>query len=65
MTKTFDLSRARWRKSSHSAQSQGNCVEVAASTPVAVRDSKNLDAGILAVPRPAWTAFIADLKRSR
>lgn len=52
-----------WRKSSYSAQPQGQCVEVAPSTQVAVRDSKNPEAGVLAVPRPAWTAFITGLKR--
>jgi len=51
-----------WRKSSYSAQAEGQCVEVAPSTQVAVRDSKNPEAGILTVPRPAWTAFINGLK---
>jgi len=54
-----------WRKSSYSAQPQGQCVEVAPSASIAVRDSKNPEAGILAVPRPAWTAFIDGVKRSR
>jgi hypothetical protein len=40
----IDLSRAEWRKSSHSSQ-DGNCVEVARNLPglVAVRDSKEPD----------------------
>jgi len=42
-----DLSRAAWRKSSHSG-ANGDCVEVAASPNiVAVRDSKRPDGAIL------------------
>lgn len=51
-----------WRKSSYSANSQGQCVEVAAPDAIAVRDSKNPDGGVLAVPRTSWSAFIAAVR---
>lgn len=49
-----------WRKSSRSGSgNNGNCVEVAFTGPlVAVRDSKNTSAGILAFPESSWAAFL-------
>ncbi|MGH3867163.1 MAG: DUF397 domain-containing protein [Pseudonocardiaceae bacterium] len=48
-----------WRTSSHSGNS-GNCVEVAASAErVLVRDSKHPHGPALAVPAPAWHAFLS------
>jgi hypothetical protein len=46
----MDLSKATWRKSSHSTDNGGDCVEVA-RTPgaVAVRDSKDPDGPVLLV----------------
>lgn len=58
-----EVAEATWRKSGYSAQPQGQCVEVADAAPVAVRDSKNPDAGVLAVHRTSWTAFVAGVKR--
>ena len=54
----IDLSRAEWRKSSHSGQS-GNCVEVARNLPglVAVRDSKTPDGAQLMISQEAWRVF--------
>lgn len=48
----------RWKKSSHSMS--GNCVELAhaADDLVAVRDSKNPDAGILLFTRSEVDAFV-------
>jgi Domain of unknown function (DUF397) len=55
----IDLSRAEWRKSSHSGQS-GNCVEVARNLPglVAVRDSKEPGGVWLVVSQQTWRAFL-------
>lgn len=44
---------ARWRKSSHS-DAHADCVEIAYSTEVHVRDSKQPDAGRLTVPIASW-----------
>ncbi|MEU1305174.1 DUF397 domain-containing protein [Streptomyces shenzhenensis] len=52
-----------WRKSSYSSSNGGDCVEVANLTAlVAVRDSKNPEAGRFAVAADTWTAFLRDLK---
>jgi hypothetical protein len=59
----IDLSRAEWRKSSHSGQ-DGNCVEVARNLPglVAVRDSKDASGPVLVFGRHAWREFAAEVK---
>jgi hypothetical protein len=58
-----DLSRAKWRKSSHSNGSGGDCVEVALTLPgiVAVRDSKNPGGPRLVFSDDVWRAFVAVL----
>ncbi|MFG3703225.1 DUF397 domain-containing protein [Micromonospora sp. NPDC047670] len=57
----MDLSSARWRKSSRSGSSGGNCVEVADNLPgvVAVRDSKDPAGPALTFTPTAWRAFVA------
>lgn len=57
---TMDLSGLAWRKSSRSGQGNNNaCVEVAFSGQlIAVRDSKNSAAGVLAFPKSSWTLFL-------
>jgi len=57
---TADLSRAVWRKSSHSG-AVNDCVEVAGNLPgaVAVRDSKDRGGPALAITPEAWRAFAA------
>lgn len=58
---TVDLRRLVWRKSHRSTAdgSNGNCVEVAfGDSMVALRDSKNPAAGILAFPAPAFAALL-------
>jgi Domain of unknown function (DUF397) len=59
------LSRAVWRKSSHSGGNGGQCVEVAQDLPaiVAVRDSKDPDGARLILTLGAWTAFVDRVKR--
>jgi hypothetical protein len=56
-----------WRKSSHSSNGGGECVEVAAPRPgtVAVRDSKDAHGPILTVAPMGWRDFIADVKAGR
>lgn len=53
-----DCVQVGWRTSSYSAGS-GNCVQVApAPDRVLVRDSKDPGGPALAVPAPAWRAFL-------
>ncbi|WP_399925986.1 DUF397 domain-containing protein [Streptomyces kanamyceticus] len=60
-SKDFDLSAARWRKSSYSNGTGGECVEVADGLPgvVPVRDSKVTDGPALVIPAAAWAPFVA------
>lgn len=51
-----------WRKSSFSGP-QANCVEVAFSGAVGVRDSKNVPGPALSFPATAWKAFLASSPR--
>ncbi|MFF0222835.1 DUF397 domain-containing protein [Streptomyces sp. NPDC004629] len=63
METSRQLKGATWRKSSYSSSNGGDCVEVAdLKALVAVRDSKNPEAGRFAVASEAWTAFLRDLK---
>ena len=59
----MDLTQAKWHKSTRSG-ANGNCVEVATNLPdgVAVRDTKNRDAGTLIVTRDEWTAFVSGVR---
>jgi hypothetical protein len=48
-----------WRKSTHSGNSGGDCVEVAPlTTSVGVRDSKLEASPILTTGTTAWAAFL-------
>ncbi|CAM4146923.1 DUF397 domain-containing protein [Kibdelosporangium persicum] len=59
----MDLETAQWRKSSYS-ESTSECVEVAyLPGSVAIRDTKNRNAGTLVIPGPAWRALISDHTR--
>ena len=56
----------KWRKSSYSAQAQGNCVEVATNMPgIAVRDSKDPSGPILRFSANAWRTFLNEVKSGR
>lgn len=54
---------ADWRKSSHSGEHGGACVEVA-ETPqaVLVRDTQNRELGHLGFPTQAWVSFLTEVK---
>jgi hypothetical protein len=60
------LSRAAWQVSSYSGNG-GNCVQVARNVPgvVAVRDSKNPDAGTLAFSPVEWNAFLGGIRQGQ
>ena len=51
-----------WRKSSYSGANGGDCVEVASSDGVALRDTTNRDGATLEFPAGAWTVFITRLR---
>lgn len=56
------ISRALWRKSSHSGDGN-NCVELAQlPAGVGVRDSKNPEGGALLLPAAAWRVLAAEVK---
>jgi hypothetical protein len=58
-----DLSRAVWRKSSHSNAEGGECVEIATVTHrVAIRDSKHPHGPALAIDADQWRAFLRATK---
>ncbi|MEU4670808.1 DUF397 domain-containing protein [Amycolatopsis sp. NPDC023774] len=52
---------ARWRTSSYSQQNS-DCVEVAVSEEIGVRDTKNREAGQLTVSREAWQGVLTALQ---
>ncbi|MFC9129808.1 DUF397 domain-containing protein [Streptomyces sp. NPDC057099] len=60
MGSSQNLSNARWRKSSYSGNTGGDCVEVADLGPlgVGVRDSKKPEVGILTVAPEVYAAFV-------
>ncbi|MFD4540851.1 DUF397 domain-containing protein [Streptomyces bauhiniae] len=56
----FDLTNARWHKSSYSNGEGGNCVEVADG--ILVRDSKVKDGPVLLLGDSAWAGFLDTLR---
>ncbi|NVI87865.1 DUF397 domain-containing protein [Actinomadura sp. BRA 177] len=64
---TSTPSSVHWRKSSHSDQEGGNCVEVGGDgvSIVAVRDSKDPDGPKLAFGRVAFSALASDIRAGR
>jgi hypothetical protein len=61
----MELTGARWRTSSRSNSTGGNCVEVADNLPgvIGVRDSKNPTGPTLTFTPTAWRTFITNLAR--
>ncbi|MEV0281730.1 DUF397 domain-containing protein [Streptomyces sp. NPDC050610] len=57
----------RWRKSSHSNGSGGNCVEIAVPRGprdgMLVRDSKDREGTVLGFSRQAWGTFVDSVRR--
>ncbi len=62
----MDLTGARWKKSTRSGTSGGNCVEVADNLPgiVLVRDTKDRDGHTLTFSPSAWRGFLSVAKRT-
>ncbi|MBT2208447.1 DUF397 domain-containing protein [Actinomadura sp. NEAU-AAG7] len=60
----MELNTATWRKSTHSAGTGGECVEMA-SVPglVAIRDSKDPHGPKLVIPRDTFASLVTVLKR--
>lgn len=53
----------KWRKSSYSGQSGGNCIEVADhDSRVLIRDTKDLSGPMLRFAPDAWRAFANRVK---
>jgi len=54
------LGTAEWRKSTYSSSTGGDCLEVADLTPhIALRDSKNPEAGVFTVSPDVFSAFVS------
>lgn len=54
---------AWWRTSSYSANGGQDCVEAGCAPGlILVRDTKNRDGAVLALPAQAWLRFTASLK---
>jgi Domain of unknown function (DUF397) len=52
-----------WRKSTYSADNNGNCVEVGGADPaVVVRDTKDRAGAVLTFGTDAWQRFAATIK---
>ena len=51
-----------WRKSSHSTGNGGECVEVASTNAVLIRDTTDRGGFTLSVDGTAWTAFLSTLR---
>ena len=51
-----------WRKSSYSGPNGGECVEVATTGAVLVRDTADRDGVVLTFTAEAWRAFAATIR---
>ncbi len=63
----YDLSNARWRKSTYSNGDGGNCLEVTDGVPgvVPVRDSKLTASPVIVVGSASWTEFVRTVGATR
>ncbi|MGW1075644.1 DUF397 domain-containing protein [Streptomyces sp. NPDC002537] len=62
-----DLPTSAWRKSSYSADTGSQCVEIQPTHDdlTAISDSKARPRGALAVPPRTWTAFVHAMRHSQ
>ncbi|MEV4754929.1 DUF397 domain-containing protein [Micromonospora sp. NPDC049559] len=65
--RTDSAATPRWRTSTRSGDTGGNCVQVADNLPgrVLVRDSKDRTGGTLTFDPAAWRSFVDYAKASR
>ncbi|MDI2128212.1 DUF397 domain-containing protein [Yinghuangia seranimata] len=52
-----------WVKSSYSSEEGGQCVEVAHTSTILIRDSKLCDSPMLSIPAAAWSDLLSRLPR--
>ena len=53
---------SNWRKSSHSGSNGGECVEVATTEAVLVRDTADRNSPVLTFTVAAWRAFTESIR---
>jgi len=53
---------SNWRKSRHSGDNGGECVEVAAAAGVLVRDTADRTGPMLTFTADAWRSFLSTIK---
>jgi hypothetical protein len=53
---------SNWRKSSYSGDNGGECVEVASTGSVLVRDTADRDGPVLTLTADAWRAFTVAIR---
>ncbi|WP_326755288.1 DUF397 domain-containing protein [Streptomyces hirsutus] len=65
--RSIDLTAVSWRKSSHSNQDGGACVEVSddLAATVPVRDSKVPHGPVLVFPAVGWASFVSAVRDDR
>lgn len=51
-----------WRKSTYSGANGGDCVEVASTDCIMVRDTKDRSGAVVTLTAEAWKRFTASLK---
>jgi hypothetical protein len=53
---------SNWRKSSHSGDNGGECVEIASADAVLVRDTTDRSGAVLTFTADAWRAFMTAIR---